>query len=83
MADRLSEREFENVIVEDLGSEGTSWKEGELEPLYERFNPGGYQKRENRHYDRELALIPEDVLEFVKTTQPDEWEKLVEFYVTD
>lgn len=80
MADKLSERAFEDVIVEDLASEGTSWKEGELEPLYDRFDPGGYRERENRHYDRELALIPEDVLEFVKATQPDEWDKLEDFH---
>jgi len=79
MAD-LSERAFEDVIVEDLTSEDTSWKEGELEPLYERFDPGGFRERENRHYDRELALIPEDVLEFVKATQPDEWDKLENFH---
>jgi type I restriction enzyme R subunit len=79
MAD-LSERAFEDVIVDDLTSEDTSWKEGELEPLYERFDPGGYRKRENRHFDRELALIPEDVLEFVKETQAEEWEKLKDFH---
>jgi len=80
MTDKLSERAFEDVIIEDLTSEDTSWKEGELEPLYERFDPCGYRERENRHYDRELALIPEEVLEFVQATQPDEWEKLEEFH---
>lgn len=80
MADKLSERAFEDVIIDDLTSEDTSWKQGELEPLYKRFDPGGYRQRENRHYDRELALIPEDVLEFVKATQPGEWEKLEDFH---
>ncbi|MFD1589278.1 DEAD/DEAH box helicase family protein [Halorientalis brevis] len=80
MSDKLSEREFEKVIIGDLTSEDTSWEEGELEPLYERFDPGGYRRRENRHYDKEFALIPEDVLKFVKATQPDEWEKLEEFH---
>ncbi|WP_418284846.1 DEAD/DEAH box helicase family protein [Halorubrum sp. DTA46] len=80
MSKKLGEREFENVIIEDLTSKDTTWEEGELEPLYERFDPGGYRQRENRHYDKELALIPEDVLEFVKATQPDEWEKLADFH---
>jgi len=80
MADKLSERAFEDVIIEDLTSEDTGWKEGELEPLYERFDPGGYRERENRHYDRGLALIPEDVLEFVRATQPEEWKKLKDFH---
>lgn len=80
MSDKLSERAFEEVIVDDLTSEDTDWEEGELEPLYDRFDPGGFRERENRHYDKELALIPEDVLKFVKTTQPDEWEKLEDFH---
>lgn len=80
MADKLSERAFENVIIDDLASENTSWEEGELEPLYKRFDPGGYRERKNRHYDRELALIPEEVLKFVQATQPDEWEKLEDFH---
>jgi len=80
MSKKLGEREFENVIIEDLTSEDTTWEEGELEPLYERFDPGGYRRRENHHYDKELGLIPEDVLEFVKDTQPEEWEKLEDFH---
>jgi len=80
MSGKLGERQFEEVIMDDLTSEDTTWEEGELEPLYRRFDPGGYRERENRHYDRELALIPEDVLEFVKATQPEEWEKLEDFH---
>ena len=79
MAGQLGESEFEKIIVRDLTSEDTKWEEGELEPLYERFSPGGYRKRENHHFDRDWCLIPEDVLEFVKATQADEWTKLEQF----
>jgi type I restriction enzyme R subunit len=80
MSGQLGEDQFQEAIVEDLVSADTEWEDGELEPLYERFNPGGYYRRENHHFDRERCLIPEDVLEFVKDTQPDEWEKLEEFH---
>lgn len=79
MSGQLGESEFEKIIVRDLTSEDTEWEEGELEPLYERFSPGGYRKRENHHFDRDRCLIPGDVLEFVKATQTDEWTKLKQF----
>lgn len=79
MSKELTEEKFEDIIVEELTSKDTEWKEGEVEPLYTGFNPGNYRKRENRHFDTEYCLIPEDVLEFVKDTQPEEWRKLEDF----
>ncbi|QGA80872.1 DEAD/DEAH box helicase family protein [Candidatus Nanohalobium constans] len=79
MSKELTEEKFEDIIVEELVSKDTEWKEGEVEPLYTGFNPGNYRKRENRHFDTEYCLIPEDVLEFVKDTQPEEWQKLENF----
>ena len=38
--------------------------------------PGGYRKRQDEDYDRNLCLIPEDVLDFVLVTQPQEWKRL-------
>lgn len=79
MSKELTEEKFEDIIVEELTSEDTEWKEGEVEPLYTGFKPGNYRKRENRHFDTEYCLIAEDVLEFVKDTQPEEWQKLEDF----
>jgi len=80
MSGQLGEDQFQEAIVEDLTSTDTEWQEGELEPLYKRFDPGGYRKRENCDFNRERCLIPEDVLEFVKDTQPDTWEELESFH---
>ena len=43
----------------------------------------GWQLGESSHYDRELALYPEDLLTFVKTTQPEHWEKLCKVHPKD
>src|SRR5205085_4198814 len=37
--------------------------------------PGGYHKHASEDYDRALCLIPGDVIDFIYTTQPKEWEK--------
>jgi len=38
---------------------------------------GGYRRREPTDYDRELCLIPKDVLGFISATQPKEWQKML------
>ena len=71
----VSERAFEDAIEACLlqngerliAEEGASY----LDPT-----PGGYRKRTSDDYDRALCLIPEDVLDFVLVTQPQEWQKL-------
>jgi type I restriction enzyme R subunit len=45
-------------------------------PPFGEYLPGGYRKRPPEEYDRQLCLIPRDVLDFVYATQPKEWEKL-------
>ncbi len=42
--------------------------------------PGGYELRNAADYDRGLCLDPEKVYEFVRATQPREWERLREYY---
>ncbi|MBE0544129.1 MAG: type I restriction endonuclease subunit R [Verrucomicrobia bacterium] len=37
---------------------------------------GGFRRRETTDYDRELCLIPKDVLDFIYATQPKEWQKM-------
>jgi type I restriction enzyme R subunit len=40
------------------------------------LNNQGYTSRENKEYNNELCLITEDVIEFIKDTQPEEYDKL-------
>ena len=54
-------------------SEGTIAEE---RASYMDMSPGGYQKRGDEDYDRALCLIPQDVLDFVLATQPQEWKRL-------
>ena len=46
-------------------------------------NGNGYQKRLTEQYDAELCLIPDDVMDFVLATQPEEWTKLTKVYGSD
>ena len=39
-------------------------------------NQHGYQKRMSDDYDQQLCLIPQDLLHFIRGTQPEEWRKL-------
>ncbi len=38
---------------------------------------GGYRRRDAADYDKELCLIPKDVLGFIFATQPKEWQKML------
>lgn len=58
-----SERRFEEEIEYSLTHFGTSQFD-----LYESRDPSGY--------DRQLGLYPRDLLDFVRETQPDSWERL-------
>ena len=44
------------------------------------MQPGGYHRRRSEDFDRELGLLPGDVLDFILATQPKEWEKLSQHY---
>lgn len=47
-------------------------------------NTHGYQKRDSLdHYDPKLCLNPQDVIDFIYTTQPKQWEKLKRVYGED
>lgn len=43
----------------------------------------GYQKRNSQDFDRTRCLIPQDVLHFIKNTQPQEWDKFKSYYKED
>lgn len=51
-------------------------KEIELEETIEHslITQGGYQKGESKDFDRVKALKIQTLIDFVKTTQPKEWE---------
>ena len=36
----------------------------------------GYQKSDPKNYDPETALFPQEILDFIQTTQPQQWQRL-------
>jgi type I restriction enzyme R subunit len=82
----VSEKKLEEAIEEALTAKrtepGTSGASGAREALlpYGVGVPGGFKKRSPEDYDRELCLIPQDVMDFVYATQPKMWERLKEFH---
>ncbi len=63
----ISERNFEDTIVEGLTG----------------ARPGGYDLRDYADYDRGLCLDTEKVYQFIRATQPKQWERLREFHGED
>ena len=45
-------------------------------PYGPSFEPGGYHRRISDDYDRQLSLIPKDVIDFLVASQPQEWRRL-------
>ncbi len=48
--------------------------------LVEYLGTHGWKEGSDTKYDKELALYPEDLLDFVKETQPTEWAKFVRWH---
>jgi type I restriction enzyme R subunit len=65
-ATHYKEQDFEEHVVEHL----TDKKRGD----------GRYVQRDSSDYDKDLCLIPDELIEFVKSTQPKEYEKLQRQY---
>ena len=42
--------------------------------------PGGFRNRSHEEYDRDLCLIPQDVIDFITATQPETWQQLEQHY---
>ena len=85
-----TERAFEETIERALlrgGPDAYPEDAGELREPAVSFGddplPGGYHKRRHDDYDRDLCLIPADVLDFLLATQPTEWAKLRQHYGAD
>lgn len=75
-----SEKNFESSIEESLLGilQADALKDGLAlaEVGTGTYPPGGYRRREPTDYDKELCLIPQDVLDFIYATQPKEWLKM-------
>ncbi len=82
MSPEISERSFEEAIecgLLQFGPDACTGAVGlvrEAPSHYGDTPPGGYRKRTPQDYDRDLCLLPRDVVDFVLATQPTEWKKL-------
>ena len=82
MTTRTTERAFEDAIEVALLRYGpdaipeADIQARELRPPFSDSPPGGYRKRRPEDYDRDLCLIPRDVVDFILATQPKEWARL-------
>ena len=47
------------------------------------INNGGYKKGDSREYIPSLGMFRNDVISFLKQSQPDKWEKIYEIHRTD
>ena len=53
------------------------------EHIEKHLNSVGYSSTHFSEYDRNLCLIRDQVIDFIKTTQPTQWERLNEIYDID
>ena len=90
MTPDISERAFEDAIERALLRHGPDAHLDDVTELREPAAsyghdplPGGFHKRRTVDYDRNLCLIPVDVLDFLLATQPKEWTKLKQHYGAD
>ncbi len=51
--------------------------------IEKHLNSAGYKTRHFSEYDRSRCLIRDDLIQFIRTTQPDSWSKLQEIYGVD
>jgi type I restriction enzyme R subunit len=73
--EKYLEEDIENVLLQEQLIAADRVK-GDGKEYTVAGEPGGYSKRSAEDYDKSLCLIPEDLLDFVKATQPEEWRKL-------
>lgn len=48
--------------------------------ILEQMQDHGWLLGESKRYNKQLALYPEDVISFIKDTQPEQWDKLSKHY---
>lgn len=71
-----TEEIFENEICEHLAANG--WTE--LIHLFDNRKDKSRPLTINKSYNKELALLPDDILAFVQETQPEEWAKFKKWH---
>src|SRR5574343_801409 len=71
-----TEEIFENELCEHLAANG--WTE--LIHLFDNRKDKSRPLAVNKSYNKELALLPDDVLAFVQETQPEEWAKFKKWH---
>ena len=88
----VSERAFEDAIECALLHRGpdacpgykTPVREPPAPPYGDGFAPGSYRRRTSKtDYDRDLCLIPHDVIDFLVATQPKTWNRLKQHHGAD
>ena len=76
----VSEKDFEASIEANLLHDPLSNGPKDVSALADEstgaYLSGGYRRRERTDYDKELCLIPKDVVSFIQATQPKEWQKM-------
>ena len=84
ISERSLEETIERVLLEngpDARPKASHDLARERQPEYGEPSPsapGGYRLRRPDEYDRELSLIPRDLIDFVQATQPKTWTRLQE-----
>lgn len=48
--------------------------------ILDQMQSHGWLLGESKNYDKELALYPEDLINFVQTTQPEQWKKQLKIH---
>ncbi|HPG40332.1 MAG TPA: type I restriction endonuclease [bacterium] len=75
----ISEKAFENSIEESLTNPvpqtGSDTRFKETDVPYNIPHSKGYIKRQPEDYDRTLGIIAEDAINFIRATQPQDWQK--------
>lgn len=51
--------------------------------IVDSLTASGWLLGKSEHYNRELALYPEDVIGYVQETQPDQWDRFSKHYPSD
>lgn len=59
------EQAIESVLVTGRPDGISGDRTAESTPGYGEFIPGGYHRRTSTDYDKDLCLIPQDVLDFI------------------
>ncbi|MGL1958321.1 MAG: DEAD/DEAH box helicase family protein [Colwellia sp.] len=50
--------------------------------ILDQMQSHGWLLGESKNYNKELALYPEDLITFIKTTQPEQWDKQLKIHPT-